>query len=400
MHIGIDASRANTQERTGTEWYSYHVIQELKKIIPSEHRVTLYSKEPLQGDLSELPPHWESRVLKWKPGILWTQLRLSWEMIMHTPDMLYISAHTMPVAHPQRTAVVLHDIGFIRHPEIYNKNAVRNAGTFKRRLFNIAARLATLGKYSASEEDYHRFSAQYAVDNASQLITISRFSQQEIAEHYKRKADTIHVIHNSFHRRPSSDISAEEVRNAYGITSQQVLLYIGRIEEKKNIATLVEAMKHVYKTNPSAQLVLAGSPGNGAEQIQHTIEAAIANQQLAENSIIQTGYLPDEHVQPLLEEASVFVLPSLYEGFGMPILEAMNAGTPVVCSDIPALREVGGPDAASYIDPQNAEMMANALQELLENTQLAEQRIEAGKKRAASFSWERTAQETWNILQQ
>src|SRR5260221_1783404 len=103
--IGIDASRANVRHRTGVEWYAYHVIQELKKIVPDSYRVLLYTREPLRGDLAELPPRWEQRVLRWPPKFLWTQKRLSWEMLVRPPDLLFSPVHVLPLVHPRRSLV-------------------------------------------------------------------------------------------------------------------------------------------------------------------------------------------------------------------------------------------------------------------------------------------------------
>ncbi|KKU13980.1 MAG: hypothetical protein UX20_C0008G0002 [Candidatus Magasanikbacteria bacterium GW2011_GWC2_45_8] len=92
MLIGIDASRANNEQKTGVEWYAWALIQELKKIISSEHRVVLYTREPLRGELGVLPNNWQEKVLKWPPKRLWTQVRLSWEMYRKAPDVLFVPA--------------------------------------------------------------------------------------------------------------------------------------------------------------------------------------------------------------------------------------------------------------------------------------------------------------------
>ncbi|MBI5798591.1 MAG: glycosyltransferase family 1 protein, partial [Candidatus Yonathbacteria bacterium] len=121
MIIGIDASRANRRLKTGTEWYSFALIQALKKIIghPTGDRVLLYTNTPLEGGLEQCPDGWEERRLGWRFGRLWTQIRLSWEMFWQPPDVLFIPAHTIPLIHPKRTIVTIHDIGFERLPELY-----------------------------------------------------------------------------------------------------------------------------------------------------------------------------------------------------------------------------------------------------------------------------------------
>ena len=104
MTIGIDASRANLKKKTGTEWYAFYLIEELKKVIPAEYRVILYSKEPLQGDLGKLPVNWKNKVLNWPPKFLWTQMRMSLEMLKFwsRPNILFVPAHTIPIVHPKK----------------------------------------------------------------------------------------------------------------------------------------------------------------------------------------------------------------------------------------------------------------------------------------------------------
>lgn len=168
MKIGIDASRANLSERTGTEWYSYYLIQHLKKVIPSDTEVILYSKSPLVGDLGILPPHWRSVVLSWPPKFLWTQFRLSWEMVRNPVDLLFVPAHTIPIFHPQKTITTCHDIGFIRMPHLY----------------------------SLKERMYHRLTMWFAVFFAKSIIAPSEFVKQEILHAYPVPSEKIHVIYH------------------------------------------------------------------------------------------------------------------------------------------------------------------------------------------------------------
>ena len=119
--IGIDASRANVEHRTGTEWYIYNLLHQFKTTIPKSYRVILYTKEPLRQDVLPLPENWENQVLRWPPKLLWTQLRMSLTMLRSSrrPDVLFIPAHTIPVIHPKNTIYVAHDLGFERYAELY-----------------------------------------------------------------------------------------------------------------------------------------------------------------------------------------------------------------------------------------------------------------------------------------
>ncbi|KPJ85095.1 hypothetical protein AMJ57_04320, partial [Parcubacteria bacterium SG8_24] len=181
LTIGIDASRANARQRTGTEWYAYHVIRELRDIIPDTYRVILYSKEALRDGLEDLPSHWESRVLAWPPRKLWTQLRLSWEMYRRPPDMLFVPAHALPVILPRKAVTTLHDVAFMAYPQAYRP----------------------------LERIYHRFAARFAVRRA-RILTVSEFSRREIVRYFRADEAGIRVtplgIDTDTYRRPSAEV--------------------------------------------------------------------------------------------------------------------------------------------------------------------------------------------------
>lgn len=362
MVIGIDASRANQQYRTGTEWYSFHVIQELKKLIPAEHQVVLYSKQPLLPDLADVPPNWSSRVLHWPPKFLWTQFRFSIEMLISRPDLLYVPAHTIPLIHPKKVLTVIHDAGFDRQKELY--------GTVERA--------------------YHRFSVRLALKDATQIITVSDFCKREMLELYEVAPDRINVIPNGFN--DLSTIPETDVLQRNHIQSPY-FFYMGRLEHKKNTPRLVHAFAELKKrTSEPAQLVLAGSAGFGYDEV---IQAIQEHQLTSDVKLL--GWTSDEDAATLMKHAHAFVFPSLYEGFGIPVLEAMNVGTPVIASDIPALREVAG-DAALFFTSDSFVALASAMEVLLTQPQQRDNLTRQGKQRITLYSWKQTAEETWNSI--
>lgn len=389
MVIGIDASRANQQQRTGTEWYSYHVIQGLKTRIPPEHRVIVYSKEPLRGDLAVLPSHWSSKVLAWPPRFLWTQLRLSWEMLLHKPDVLYISAHTTPIISPKKTVSVIHDVGFMRNVALYNHAEIGYPQSFTRLLMNTCVRMVTLGRYGATERDYHRFALNLAVKKSKKIITVSAFSKAEIHDVTHVPMERIHVIPNGLNIRGT--LEGRGIFVKLGV-HMPYLFFVGRIEEKKNILRLVEAFALLRKNGFTGQLVLAGAPGYGHDRIVQRMKDLGVH-----DHIVETGWISEGELGALMKDATVFVFPSLYEGFGIPVLEAMHLGVPVACSDIPPLREIAA-DAAVFFDPRSPENIAKTIECLLPET-ARHVYAQKGKEQSQLFSWGRTARETWNVLQ-
>lgn len=395
MIIGIDASRANSAQRTGTEWYSFFLIRELARIIPSEHTVFLYTKEPLLPDLAHgLPQHFVPRVLTWKFGFLWTQFRLSWEMLFSAPDLLFVPAHTIPLWSPKKTVVTLHDIGFERLQELYNTRAIGEKVSWKKRFLSLAVRVFTFGHYRNNELDYHRFAARYCVKHAAHILTVSDFSQQEIQDFFHVPSEKITRVYNGFDQDFFWGKTKEGVSRSFAPLAKPYVLFIGRLEQKKNIPRFLEAwniLKHTYHMPHT--LVLAGTPGFQYERIRERI-ASFGIQ----DSVQETGYLPEAHLPQVLKEADLLVLPSLYEGFGIPILEAFATETPVVCSDIPALREVAG-EAALYFDPLSPQDMADKIfQALGASPRILQHRRKLGHDRLQYFSWKQTARQTWRVL--
>lgn len=368
MTIGIDASRANNPQRTGTEWYAFNLIQELKKLIPAEHEVLLYTREPLLPDLAELPPNWENRVLAWPPRRLWTQLRLSWEMLVRPPDLLFVPVHVMPIILPKRTATTLHDIAFIPFPAAY--------GFFERL--------------------YQRFSIRFALKRSDVLFSVSEFSKQEAKKYFGPKAERAIVTplgydDKKFH--PVHDrAEIDGVLAKYGIVAPY-FLFIGRLETKKNLGWLLVAFAWFKEGGKLPhKLVLAGKKGYGFEHEwqKRNIEW--------DDDVVQPGYVASEDIASLYAGAEAFVFPSMYEGFGLPLLEAFACGTPVIASQTTSLPEVGG-EAVLYIDPEKPEEITAAMERIVSDQELRAALIAKGSERIKFFSWKKTAGATWVELE-
>lgn len=368
MVIGIDASRANKPQRTGTEWYSYHVIEHLKRVVPSDVRVWLYTREPLRGDLADLPPNWESRVLVWPPKYLWTLMRLSWEILRRPPDTLFVPAHGLPLVLPKRTVVTIHDIGFMRLPELYRRRAAW----------------------------YHRWVVRRAFSRAEVVVTVSDWTRREIERVFGASKGMVMVIplaHDvgRYHEGVSAD-AARRVQERYGIRSPY-FVYAGRVEKKKNIRRMLKAFANFKIGDQQGySLALIGPRGYGVEEAE-----AVAKGAGVVALVRFLNWVPEDDMPALMAGARALVFPSLYEGFGIPILEAMAVGTPVITSDQGAMKEVAG-NAALLVNPIQVEAIAHALHQVATDAALVGRLRRAGFKRAAEFSWQRTAEETWKVL--
>ena len=389
MIIGIDASRANKADKTGTEWYAFFVINELKKLCTSDHNFILYSAEPLTGELSKLPKNFSNRVLKWKAGFFWTQIRLSIEMVIRPPDVLFVPAHTIPIYCPKKTYTTLHDAGFESFPELYGNKYIGPKNSAMKYIFNIFIRLITLGKFGNSELDYHRWSARLAIKKAFKIFTVSNFSKNEIQKFYKIKAEKISVIYNGYNTIYTQQKNPEEVQNVllkHNISTPYVF-FIGRLEIKKNIFRLVESFLNLKNESKfdNLKLVLSGKPGFGYEQTSRLIASSSHK-----SDIITTGWLNENELSLIMSSCSCFLFPSLYEGFGIPIIEAMASRVPVITSSIGSMAEISN-QAAILVNPLNTEEITEAIKLIMSNAEKRKKLIKNGLELIKKYSWKLTA---------
>ncbi|MGC9048931.1 MAG: glycosyltransferase family 4 protein [Patescibacteria group bacterium] len=365
MVIGIDASGANKKNKTGVEWYSYYLIQELKKIsLKKEDNFILYSPNKLIGDLGILPPKWQAKILKWPLKYLWTQIRLSWEMIFNRPDLLFIPSHALPIFCRTKTVITLHDLGFERLPKAY---------PFWQRI-------------------YTRFVYKWAVNHASKIITISEFTKKELIDLYKADRQKIEVIYlgydKSIFQLIDNEKKIDQILEKYKIKGSYIL-YVGRLEKKKNIKNLLQAFIILQNLSPHLQLVLIGQPGFGYKEIR--------NYKSKVKNVIELNYVGHQDLPYLYARAECFVYPSLCEGFGLPILEAMACGCPVVASAVSSIPEIGG-EAVLYFRPENSEEIAKAILKIIKDRELREELKQRGLERVKKYSWQKCAEETLSVI--
>lgn len=362
MLIGIDASRATGTRRTGTENYSYNLIRELL-VLNSAHRFRLYFRsEPAPG---LFPGEMQQRPIPFPR--LWTHVRLSWEMVRHAPDLLFVPSHVLPLIHPQRSVVTVHDLGYQYYPQAH----------------------------TLSQNVYLRWSTRYNARSATRILADSEATRQDLARFYGTPADKVAVVY------PGRDETLSPVvdpailaacRARYELAGPY-LLYVGTLHPRKNLVRLVQAFGQMAAdADPALQLVLAGQKG----WLYDDILSEIGRLGLA-GRVVLTGYVPDDDLPALLSAALAFVYPSLYEGFGLPVLEAMACGAPVLCSNVSSLPEVAG-DAALYIDPLDTGSLAGALAEMTTNEGLRNELVDRGFRQIKDFSWQRCAQETLQVL--
>lgn len=364
MLIGIDASRAVAAERTGTENYSLLLIRALTQL-DRQNRYRLYFNRAPEPDLFPA----QENVELWSMPFprLWTHSRLSWEMARRPPDVLFVPAHVLPLVHPRRCVVTVHDLGYLYYPQAHPR----------------AARW------------YLQWSTAYNVRAAAHVLADSRVTKRDLIEHCHAAPDKVTVAYPGCDPRLAPVRDQEQlsaVWQRYEIASPYAL-YVGTLQPRKNVGVLLDAFSALLRQGVDAHLVIAGRKG----WLYEPLFARVGELGL-EEKVRFTGYVPGTDLPALLSGARVLVLPSLYEGFGFPVLEAMACGTPVICSDAASLPEVAG-DAAILVSPHDAQQLTIALRRLLEDDALCRELSARGLRQAARFSWEACARQVLQVLQ-
>ncbi|MDX1665250.1 MAG: glycosyltransferase family 1 protein, partial [Candidatus Promineifilaceae bacterium] len=238
-----------------------------------------------------------------------------------------------------------------------------------------------------------RLALPFVARRAAAVITVSEHARQDLIRILGLPPEKVHVVYAAApeHFAPVCDAhDLASVRRKYGLPAQ-FLLYVGTLEPRKNLRRLVRAMRQIRQYGLPHKLVLVGATGWQIEELYREIEA-----QEMKDDVLFTGYVPDEDLPALFSLATLFVFPSLYEGFGLPPIEAMACGAPVLSSNRSSLPEVCG-DAAYLVNPEDEEELVDALVALLSDGARRAEMTARGLKRAGTFSWRRAARETASI---
>lgn len=421
MLIGIDASRANKTHRSSTECYSYYIIKELANL-DKENQYILYADKPLDFDLINLcesndqeliefdakgfqkikSPHnnFKAKILKWPFNFFWTQGRLSLEMLFHRPDILFVPSHTLPIIHPKKSIVTIHDIGFERNKKFYLKKSIGPENKTLNKIFDLLIRVFTMGRYGANALDYMAWSTLYGLRKASRIISVSEFTKNELQEIFKDKVNEsllskIKVIHNGYNHNLYKKIDDYDkiasVLEKYGI-EPPFIFYNSQLDRKDNALVLIEAFGLMQEKVKDLKLVLTGDAGYGFDDLKYMV-----SEYMLDDKVINTGWINKNDRPYIFNAAIAFVFPSLYLGFAEPILKAMACGTPVAASDIPSIAEIVG-DSVLYFNPDDPYSLADKLTNMINNERLRSELIIKGFEKAKKYSWQRTAQETLETI--
>ena len=401
MVIGIDASRANLKNKTGTEWYSFYLIKYLA-IIDKTNSYKLYLDREVSQELLELikdSPNFTYHTLNWPLNIFWTLGRLSWEMLWKAPDVLFVPAHGIPLIHPRKTVNTIHDIAFVRDSSVYKTEVLRASTKSKRKIVRSLIRLLSLGHHDGNSLDYLQWSTEFSLKHASDIITVSQFTKEEILDFYhKTKAEKISVIYNGYpgqlYNNEISSDKVQEVLKKYDLPTP-FFLYVGRLERKKNTPYLIEALSIIRSEYPNIKekLVLIGNASYGFDEVKYSIEEFNLGRE-----VVMPGWVEEVDLPYIFKGASAFIFPTRHEGFGIPVIQALACGLPTAASDLPVIHEIAD-DAVLYFDYNDKKAIAEAMVEVVVNKKLRTELIEKGLKQAKKFSWLDCAKQTLEVLE-
>ncbi len=269
---------------------------------------------------------------------------------LRSHDIVHGTNYVVPPAPRSTEVVTIHDLTAWRFPELLTTHTQRFPALVSR-----------------------------ALKRGAHIHVVSDFVANEVVDYLEVEQDRVHVIHNGY--SPQQQQQNEPISTTYG----RYILALGTIEPRKDYPTLIAAMHEVWQEHSDVKLVVAGAKGWGHEAFEQALDLYNAR-----DKVICLGYVDDAKRTSLLRNAEMLVYPSLYEGFGLPLLEAMGVETPVVSTAVGAIPEVVD-TAASLVPPKAPEALAGAILDVLENDEIRKYLVEAGKKRTALYSWEKSA---------
>ncbi|HVS82616.1 MAG TPA: glycosyltransferase family 1 protein [Pyrinomonadaceae bacterium] len=373
MRIGLDGFPLLTP-RTGVGHYTFELARALARLAPSDE-FELVAPGPFPGSIIEdirrnCPDN--LRAVNAEASSIrrrrWWAVGLPLYLRKASLDLFHGTNYEVPLWSKRRSVLTIHDLSILLHPDTHQADLARRA----RRRLPVMAR------------------------SASMIITATECVRREICQHLHVKPDRVVVTpyapRSGFQAMPAEQ--ANQTKRRFGV-EDEFILFVGTVEPRKNLLTLVRAFEQVLRqTSRRPQLVVVGAEGWLMDELFAFIKESAISDRLR-----LTGYLDDDDLRALYSSCTVFVYPSIYEGFGLPPLEAMACGAPVIASNIATFQETLG-DVAQLVESNDAEALAKRIVEFLENEDRRRTLSAAGLEHAGKFSWERTARLTLEVYRE
>ncbi|MBI3366483.1 glycosyltransferase family 4 protein [Candidatus Roizmanbacteria bacterium] len=360
MIIGVDGNEANVSIKVGVSVYTSNLLKYFKSYSSTEIQFKVFLRRKPSEDLPAENTYYKYEIV---PGrFLWSQIFLPLHLYMKKNiDVFFSPAHYAPRFCPVSSIITIHDLSYLYYPQDFLKKDLYQLKNW----------------------------TKYSIQNAKKIIAVSKTTKKDIVRSYEIQEGKVEVVYNGYERKVKSQKS--KVKTEY--SKNPYILYVGTLQPRKNIATLIQAFAKFKKLYPKFKLIIAGKKGWLYDQIFNEV----SNLRF-DRDIHFTDYVTDQQLTFLYKNAFCFVLPSFYEGFGIPILEAMSFGCPVISSFASSLPEVGN-DACLYFNPTSVEDLLDKLKEVKENSKLRNDLIHKGKERVKEFSWKKCGEQTLSVIQ-
>lgn len=367
--IWIDGYEANVPQRLGSGQVAYELIKNIAAIDKHNDYTILVPTAPKE----DLPKERNGFVYKiLKPNKLWTRIALPLALFSakKKPDVIFTPTHYVPRLSPVKRVVTIFDLAYLHYPQMFLKKDLWKLSNW----------------------------TKFSIENSDHIITISQFSKKDIIKNYKIDKNNITVAYPGFSEslfKPITDIDKiEKVKQKYGIEGRYII-YTGTIQPRKNLIKLIDAFQ---KINDLKLVIVGKARGEGRQGwmfediLEHPQKIGI------EDKVIFTGFAPTEDLPLLVNGAVAFVLPSLYEGFGIPVVEAMACGTPVIVSNVSSLPEIVG-KAGLLIDPKSTDQIEQAIRTISADKKLRAKLSKLSLVQAKKFSWKKCTKEVIKVLE-
>lgn len=369
MKIAIDGYEANVPQRLGSSQVAFELIGHFEKIDRKNEYTILLPGKPLD-DLPKERQGWQYRVLK--PKALWTRIALPLYLYTSSvkPDLIFSPTHYIPRFSPVKRIATIFDLSFLHFPEMFERIDLWQLKNW----------------------------TKYSLENADHIITISNFSKQDIISQYKLDISKITLAYPGFDEdffHPVKNLAkTQKIKRKYGIKDPYIIC-VGTIQPRKNLIRLMEAIARIE----NIKLVIVGkSKGAGRQGWMYQDILDTPKKLGIEDRVIFTGFIPVEDLPLLLSDAVAFIQSSLWEGFGIPVLEAMACGTPVIVSNVSSLPEVVG-EAGLLVDPYSVDQTEQAIRTIISDKKLRQKKSKEGIEQARKFSWDKMAETVLKVFE-
>ncbi len=370
MRIAVNARFLIKEKMEGIGWYTFEIIRRIVEAHPEDEFIFIHDRplDPsflIADNVKSVKTLVPSRhAILW---YFWFEHSIPRILKKEKADLFLSFDGHLSINTKVPTLYVLHDLAYLHYPNEINESALR----------------------------FYKYFIPKYIDRAEKIVSVSQHGKQDLKKHFPHISESkISVVGNGCRQvfKPLSKTEKEATRKKYS-DGRPFIFYVGAVQPRKNISRLIQAMEYVVKNNPNVQLLLAGRQAWKTDKIRQTWEES-----KYKDNIQFLGYVEDTEMAKILASSEALVYPSLFEGFGVPVLEAMHCEVPVITSKGSSMEEVAD-KAAVLIDPNSTEDIGEAINKVINNPSLANRLIDAGKTQREKYNWDIAAKKMYSLIE-